>query len=115
MDDVQSTLFGVDQVVQLTNRQQRVLDALHAAGQDGLHADEAGALAHEMKHGRWAHPNQERCVYCAGDGLAILRRLKEHGLARYRSKSKIWQAVGTDSTPAPVSAITVSEEDEFGF
>jgi hypothetical protein len=96
----------------LTGRQRRVLDALLAAGQHGLHADEAGALAHEMKQGRWAHSSAERCVWCGGDGLAILRRLKDLGLARYRSRLKAWQAVTTTET---VAVDERSEEEIYGF
>lgn len=82
----------------LTDRQALALATLQAAGLDGLHADEVGALLHEQKQGRWAHGREERCAWCGGDGLAMLRRLRELGHARYRAKLKAWQA--TELPPA---------------
>jgi hypothetical protein len=83
----------------LTPRQQAVHQALQAAGQDGLHADEAGAVAHEQKEGRWAHSRDERCQWCGKDGKQILHALRAKGLARYRSKLKAWQASTIESEP----------------
>lgn len=74
----------------LTARQQAVLDALTAAGADGLEPSEAGAVLHALKEGRWAHSREERCEYCGRDGLAVLRRLRALGLSRYRAKTKVW-------------------------
>lgn len=87
-------LFDVPASHHLTDRQQAVLNALRRAGQDGLHADECGAIAHELKQGRWAHTRDERCQFCGQDGMQILRRLRELGLVRYRAKLKAWVAVG---------------------
>lgn len=74
----------------LTARQQTVLDALTAAGADGLEPSEAGAHLHALKEGRWAHSREQRCEWCPRDGLAVLRRLRALGLARYRAKTKVW-------------------------
>ena len=88
----QLPLVEVEGETRLTPRQQAVLQALKAAGWGGLRADEAGAIAHEMKEGRSQHGRDNRCDYCARDGRQILARLRDLGYARYRSKLKVWQA-----------------------
>jgi hypothetical protein len=98
----QLPLVEVDPEPRLTDRQQLALTALQDAGADGLHADEVGARLHEAKQTKWAHSREERCVYCAGDGLQVLRRLRELGLARYRAKGKMWQAVGVPEVEVQV-------------
>lgn len=75
----------------LTGRQQAVLDALTQAAHDGITTDEAGATAHALKEGRWAHGPDDRCLYCSRDGRQILEALRTKGLARYRSRLKVWQ------------------------
>jgi hypothetical protein len=93
----------------LTERQRAVRDALRAAGQDGLDADQAGAIAHTLKDGRWAHSKDERCRFCGKDGQAIMRRLAELGLARYRRANRQRNIHGTwlptDAEPQPDAAI----------
>jgi hypothetical protein len=93
----------------LTERQRAVRDALQAAGQDGLDADQAGAIAHTLKEGRWAHSKDERCQFCGKDGQAILRRLAELGLARYRRADRARNTHGTwlptNEEPQPDAAI----------
>jgi ribosomal protein S14 len=91
----------------LTERQRAVHDALVKAGQDGLDADQAGAIAHTLKDGRWAHSKDERCQFCGKDGQAILRRLGELGLARYRRANRArsipgaWLATNAEPQPNP--------------
>jgi hypothetical protein len=80
----QPTLFDVRATVKLTARQQAVLDALQAAGPDGLDTDQAGAIAHELRDSIWAHDRDRRCQYCASAGKEILKALAAKGLARYR-------------------------------
>ena len=89
----QLPLVEVEGETRLTPRQQAVLQALKAAEWGGLRTDAAGAIAHEMKEGRWAHSRDTTCDYCARDGKQILARLRDLGFARYRSKLKVWQAV----------------------
>jgi hypothetical protein len=56
----------------LRPRQQAVVD-LVAGTPGGVTADEAGAMLHSLKAGRWAHGADERCVFCGRDGTAVLR------------------------------------------
>jgi hypothetical protein len=90
----------------LTPRQQAVLEALIAAGQDGLDTDQAGAIAHELKEGRWAHSRDDRCSFCGKDGRQILERLAELGHARYRRANRarslpgVWLATDLSSVEA---------------
>lgn len=76
----------------LTPQQALVLERLLAAGQDGLHADEVGAIAHSVMESRWRHSAEDRCEYCGKRGLEILKALRAKGLVRYRAKLKSWQA-----------------------
>lgn len=92
----------VESKPKLTDRQALALAALQAADHAGLHADEVGALLHEQKQGRWGHSREERCAWCGGDGLAMLRRLRELGHARYRAKLKAWQATELPLEPEVV-------------
>lgn len=78
----------------LTDRQQRVLDALLAARPEGLEAAECGAIAHEIKQSRWAHSRADRCQFCPSDGKQILVRLAEIGLVDYVRGRRLWYAKG---------------------
>jgi len=93
----QIPLVEVEAIPKLKPRQQVVLDALRRAGTDGLEPSEAGAHLHALKEGRWAHSAEERCVYCGRDGNAVLKRLRDLGLARYRGRMRVWQAADLDS------------------
>lgn len=78
----------------LTEKQQALLDAVTAAGQDGLSAAEAGAVLHSLKEeSRWAHSRDDRCVYCPRDGNVYLRRLRQLGWVRYSGKLKVWLSI----------------------
>lgn len=72
----------------LTERQEVVHEALQRAAQDGLDADQAGAIAHTLKQDRWAHHEHERCQFCGRDGKQILEALKAKGLATYRRANR---------------------------
>ena len=115
----QLALVDVQPAAKLTERQQAVLDALQRAGHDGLDADQAGAIAHELKAGRWQHSRDERCLYCAQDGLQILRRLRDLGLARYRRANRsrslpgVWLAADVNSDPARDLAAERVHYNEF--
>lgn len=56
----------------LSERQQALYELVRRTP-DGVTRDQAGALMHSMKEGRWAHPADERCDYCVRDGRAALR------------------------------------------
>lgn len=55
----------------LRPRQQALYDLVRAHP-EGITKDEAGALIHSLKGGRWAHPASERCDWCARDGRQAL-------------------------------------------
>ncbi len=76
----------------LTDRQAAVLAALQAAGESGLEPSEAGAIAHELKEGRWAHSREQRCAYCAEAGAEVCKALERKGLARYVRGRGLWYA-----------------------
>jgi hypothetical protein len=74
-------LFDIPTIPQLTDRQQRALDAITAAGFDGLTSDEVGAILHEHSHGA-----NERCMYCASTGNEVGRALRAKGLVQQRRR-----------------------------
>lgn len=104
----QLALLDLAPEIKLTDRQQAVLDALKAAGPDGLDTDQAGAIAHETPAASgYSHTRDTRCVHCAHAGKQILERLAELGLARYRraNRSKslhgVWLATDLPDDPRP--------------
>lgn len=107
----QLPLLVVETSPKLAARQQAVHAALQAAGADGLESSEAGAIAHELKETKWAHSRDDRCVYCGKDGRAILLRLAELGLARYRSRLKVWQTVGVPQVDPEVRGMLRDDEE----
>jgi hypothetical protein len=96
----------------LTDRQQRVLDALLAASPEGLEAAEAGAIAHEIKQSRWAHSRDDRCQFCPSDGKQILSRLAELGLVDYVRGRRLWYAKA-EAQPEP-DGFPPDFEGQFG-
>lgn len=101
MTDVQQlALVDLDPVVKLTDRQQATLDALTAAGPDGLDADQAGALLCERKG---IHHRDARCQFCGLNGKGVLEALKSKGLARYRRRTTrapgVWLASTVEGQP----------------
>jgi hypothetical protein len=66
--------------LELTEKQRAVL--LELRTRHPLTADDAGAIAHELKTGRWGHTRDTRCDYCGRDGRQILDRLVDLGLAK---------------------------------
>lgn len=107
MTDDQLQLVDVAAVPKLTDRQARALELLTAAGHDGLHADELGAIVHEEKGDKWAHSRDIRYVYCGSTGNELLNALRNKGLAKYRrAKNGIpgaWIAIklAEGATPTP--------------
>ncbi len=99
----QLPLLEVEVGPKLTARQAAVLEALRAAGERGLEPSEAGAIAHELKAGRWAHSREQRCQFCGGDGADVCKALERKGLARYVRGRGLWYAAPEpQAEPEPV-------------
>lgn len=84
----------------LTERQQFALELVEAAGRNGIHADELGAILHEE---RGKHPRDSRCQWDGANGKSILDALKKKGLVRYvRSRNGLpgfWRAESASAAP----------------
>lgn len=76
-------LFDIQPVHQLTDRQQAALDAITAAGYDGLHTDELGAAVHAWQG---KHPADETCAFCPSVGNELGRRLRQLGHVQQRRR-----------------------------
>jgi hypothetical protein len=92
-------LFDVPATPRLTDRQQCALDAICAAGWEGLHTDELGALAH-------GHGPEQRCQWCGSAGQELGKALRAKGLVRQRRRKApngdtvtVWTVAGR--LPAP--------------
>jgi hypothetical protein len=98
----QLALVDVPVVPSLTPRQQRALEVVQAAGSNGIHADELGAILHE-EYGR--HSRDQRCQYDGSNGRQLLDRLKKDGLVKQRRPRGLptyWVAVDAkDVRPMP--------------
>lgn len=102
-------LFDVPELPpKLTDRQQRALDAIRAAGYDGLHTDELGAVAHEPKHAK-----EDRCEFCGQAGQEIGRALRAKGLVQQRRQKTPW---GTPDVVWTVAGkLTRAAERDYGL
>jgi hypothetical protein len=101
MTDAQLNLLGAPAVaVKLTDRQRKVLLALRQVG-GTMNVDEAGAILHELKTGRWAHSRDARCDYCGQDGRSVLEALVHKGLAERKRPDGhiVYRATVTDPDP----------------
>jgi hypothetical protein len=78
-------LFDIPPAAQLTDRQQTALDAITAAGYDGLHTDELGAHVHASQG---KHAADETCEWCPSVGSELGRRLRELGHAQQRPQKR---------------------------
>lgn len=107
MTDQQLAL--VDVPPKLTDRQQHAHDALQAAGAEGLHPEEVGAILCEHA-GR--HNRDDRCRYDGANGLDVLCALRAKGLARYRGRLRVWQSA---STPDLAPSFDVEEQEPADF
>lgn len=67
-------LFALPPATKLTGRQQTALDAITAAGYDGLHTDEVGAAVHAWQG---KHSADERCEWCGSVGQELGSRLRD--------------------------------------
>jgi hypothetical protein len=65
----------------LTERQQRALELIRAAGYDGLRSDELGAAIHQPKHGL-----NDRCDFCLSTGQELGDALRRKQLAQQRRR-----------------------------
>lgn len=93
----QLALIDMPATLRLSERQQTILDAIHAAGPDGLDTDHVGALLH---HRTGKHGPEQRCRWCGRDGKHILAgELRPKGLVRYRRGTATmpggWVATGS--------------------
>lgn len=101
-DVVQLRLVEIPQ--ELTDRHQTAYDAIVAAGRDGLHHDELGALDHQR---RGKHAADETCAFCGRDGKALGHELRAKGLVTLRRRSP---AAWTVSGKLPASSVAPSSE-----
>ena len=97
----QVSLFGeAPSGTRLGRSQQLVLTAVQNAGQDGLTADEAGALVHEQ---RGHHDHGVRCDYCASDGRQVLASLRKRSLVKSRRGGSWVTPTAQPAAPAGMS------------
>jgi hypothetical protein len=87
----------------LTDRQQHLYDAVRSS-EDGLTADEAGAVLHEARALR-PHSRDARCAYCTLDGRSVLAALRRKGLVT-RKRSGQWHALAGQTLEATESLQT---------
>lgn len=108
------TLFPVEPVpVQLTERQQFVLEQLRNFGEDGLDADEVGAL---LCARRGRHDAGTRCEYDSSNGTSVLKALKKKGLVRKRGRGGTWLALSTvEGSGASSAAESAQDAGEIPF
>lgn len=78
---VTDRLFDLPAEPRLTERQQRALDLIEAAGWDGLRTDELGAALHHPKHGL-----NERCEFCTSAATEVGSALRRKGLVCQRRR-----------------------------
>lgn len=68
----------------LTPRQQAAYDAIVAAGYEGLHTDEVGAVVHAFTG---KHDGEARCQWCGQAGREVGDRLRSrYGLVQQRRR-----------------------------
>lgn len=91
-------LFQIEPTPQLTARQQHALDAITAAGWDGLHTDEIGAHVHAWQG---KHPAGERCEWDGSVGREMGNALRAKGLVQQRRRKQpggdlvlVWTVAG---------------------
>jgi hypothetical protein len=95
----------------LTARQAFALHELENAGTDGLTTDELGALLCQ-RNGK--HDAGTRCRFDGKNGRALLLRLRELELARYRAKAKVWTVTSPiDTSPRPSGMLSDDEAIPF--
>jgi hypothetical protein len=99
----QSTIFGDTRTVAangkpLTRDQQTAWDMVSETV-GGVTADEVGALLHSRLATRWAHPADQRCVYCGTRGNQVLRSVALRPLVVRRRVSGKWEP--RERQPAP--------------
>jgi len=98
------TLFDEPPRPKLTEKQAFGLEHVRQF-EEGVTADELGALLHERRR---VHAAGERCDWCASEGRSILEPLRRKGLL-IRRRTGLWQItrvgrgvrVDTERTPPP--------------
>ena len=74
-------LFEMPPPQKLSDRHQRALDLMEAAGWDGLKTDEVGAALHHPKHGL-----NDRCEFCSSAGNEVGSALRRKRLVQQRRR-----------------------------
>lgn len=97
-------LFAVEPTVKLTDRQTVALDAIAAAGYDGLHTDEIGAHVHAWQG---KHSAGERCEWDGSLGRELGTALRAKGLVQQRRRKQpggdlvlVWTVAGKLVAPS---------------
>lgn len=82
----------------LPKRQAFVIEQLHAHAEDGLAADEVGAMLHARRD---KHDAGVRCQWCSSEGTSVLKALRKKGLV-VRRRGGMWRALerGEDGASA---------------
>lgn len=81
----QLQLVQIPAVRTLTDRQQHLADAIHAAGWTGVTSDELGAHDHARLR---KHDADDRCVYCAPDGRRLGTELRDKKLVKQSRRKR---------------------------
>jgi hypothetical protein len=92
----QLALIDVPVIPVLTDRQQRIFDAIEHAGYDGLFTEELGALEHQ-RLGK--HRADQTCAFCGMSGKSVARELANKGLIVQRRKPTRWTVAGKITKP----------------
>lgn len=85
------------------------LERIRAAGENGLHPDEVGALLHARDG---MHGAGDRCQWCGRDGARILRRLDRERLVTRRHGNA---AVAVDEVAAEPARVARGMSDRIPF
>jgi hypothetical protein len=86
----------VDQQPKLTDRQERALEIIRAAGRDGIPSDEFGQQIHAWQG---KHDLETLCEWCPTSGRELGKALRKKGLVKSRRDGH-WYAL--DGIAAPV-------------
>lgn len=117
MTDEQITLFGSGRTLvngkQLTDRQQLAWD--HVRSHHGVTDDEVGAILHAH---RGRHHSDERCTWCAKEGLGALRSQPLRVLAT-RKRGGAWvprdpaDSIATGEPPATAASVAIAGDSSY--
>lgn len=106
----QMSLLDIEAPPKLT-REQAVI-ALLERSPDGIETSEAGAIAHSLKAGRWAHSPNDRCKWCGVDGRSVLKELAKQGLVVENRGRQLWYPIA--AAESQVEGYPPDFEGQFG-